>query len=204
MSYSKTDAGSAASPRRGSDLQPRRRGFVSRSRRGIVGAWRLLTGVTFALAATPVWAAPRAVAMHHEAPTYLPDDTASKIATVTSDGPASAGIVVLTQALAIKETGPKETVKKFGETYAFSPSVFAVYRDEPTRITFRNLQADDIHDFMLTDPTAAVLMKVQLPALADTSYVFTFHREGVFPFYCTVHQPAMSGQILVLPPKHDD
>jgi plastocyanin len=57
---------------------------------------------------------------------------------------------------------------------------------------------------MLTDPSSVVLMKVQLPSLADTAYVFTFHREGVFPFYCTMHQPAMSGQILVLPPKHTD
>ena len=142
--------------------------------------------------------------MHHEDPTYLPDEAASTIVTVTNGGPARAGIVVLTEALAIKETGPKETVSKFGEIYAFSPPVFAVYRDEPTLITFRNLQPDDTHDFMLTDPSSAVLMKVQLPALADTPYVFTFHREGVFPFYCTMHQPAMSGQILVLPPKHRD
>jgi len=27
------------------------------------------------------------------------------------------------------------------------------------------------------------------------------HRDGIFPFYCTMHQPAMSGQIIVLPPK---
>src|SRR5262249_61801311 len=102
---------------------------------------------------------------------------------------------------AIKEAGPKETVARFGETYAFSPAVFAVYRDEPTLITFRNLQPDDAHDFMLTDPHGTVLMKVDLPSLTDTSYVFTFHRDGIFPFYCTMHQPAMSGQIIVLPPK---
>src|SRR5262249_61102833 len=78
---------------------------------------------------------------------------------------------------------------------------FAVYRDEPTLITFRNLQPDDAHDFMLTDPHGTVLMKVDLPSLTDTSYVFTFHRDGIFPFYCTMHQPAMSGQIIVLSPK---
>ncbi len=43
-------------------------------------------------------------------------------------------------------------------------------------------------------------MKVTLPPLRDTAYVLAFHREGLFPFYCTVHQPAMSGQILVVPP----
>lgn len=54
---------------------------------------------------------------------------------------------------------------------------------------------------MLTDPHGTVLMKVDLPSLTDTSYVFTFHRDGIFSFYCTMHQPAMSGQIIVLPPK---
>jgi hypothetical protein len=35
--------------------------------------------------------------------------------------------------VAIKETGPAQTVKQFGEVYAFSPDVFAVRRDEPTQ-----------------------------------------------------------------------
>lgn len=165
----------------------------------------IFVAVTVALAPMLGWAAPHGGAMHHEADSsYLPDEAAAKIVTVTPDGPAHAGVIVLTQGLAIKETGPKETVKKFGETYAFSPPVFAVYRDEPTLVTFRNLQADDVHDFMLTDPTATVLMKARLPALADTSYVFTFHRTGIFPFYCTMHQPAMSGQIIVLPPPSEE
>jgi plastocyanin len=132
---------------------------------------------------------------------YLPSDGTSQLLTVEKEAPASAGVIVLTEALAIKETGPKATVRRFGETYAFSPAAFAVQRDQPTLITFRNLQPDDVHDFMLTDPDGAVLMKTQLPALRDTSYVFTFHREGIFPFYCTIHQPAMSGQIIVLPTK---
>jgi len=132
---------------------------------------------------------------------YLPDEAAAKIVTVTKPGAAAAGVIVLTEALAINETGPQETVKKFGEVYAFSPSVFAVYRDEHTLITFRNLQPDDEHDFMLADPNSAVLMNILLPPLQDTAYVFTFHKEGLFTFYCTMHQPAMSGQILVLPPR---
>ena len=56
---------------------------------------------------------------------------------------------------------------------------------------------------MLVDPTGNVLMRVVLPPLQETSYVFTFHREGLFTFYCTMHQPDMSGQILVLAPKRD-
>lgn len=49
-------------------------------------------------------------------------------------------------------------------------------------------------------PDLTVLMLVELPALQKTSYVFTFHREGLFNFSCTMHQPEMSGQIMVLPP----
>ena len=84
--------------------------------------------------------------------------------------------------------------------YAFSPSFIVVYRDEPTIISFWNLQADDDHDFMLVAPDLTVLMKVTLPALQKIVYVFTFHRDGLFNFYCTMHQPEMSGQILVLAP----
>ena len=134
-------------------------------------------------------------------PSYLPTGAALQIVTVTKDGPADAGITVLTQAVAIKETGPEETVSHFGEVYAFSPSFIAVHRDEPTVISFWNLQADDEHDFMLADPYSNVLMKILLPPLQETSYVFTFHQEGLFSFYCTMHQPEMSGQILVLPAK---
>jgi len=45
-------------------------------------------------------------------------------------------------------------------------------------ISFRNLQPDDEHDFMLVDPAGNVLMRVMLPPLEETSYVFTFHRAG--------------------------
>ena len=133
-------------------------------------------------------------------PSYLPDATASRVVTVTEAGAADAGITVLTEAVAIKETGPRATVSRFGEVYAFSPAFVAVHRDEPTEISFWNLQPDDDHD-MLVGPDAQVLMKVLLPALRKTTYVFTFHDEGLFTFYCTMHQPEMSGQILVLPSR---
>jgi plastocyanin len=134
-------------------------------------------------------------------PSYLPDAGASRVVTVTEGGTAGAAITVLTQAIAIKETGPRTTVARFGEVYAFSPAFVAVHRDEPTEISFWNLQPDDDHDFMLVSPDFNVLMKALLPALRKTTYVFTFHQEGLFTFYCTMHQPEMSGQILVLPGK---
>jgi len=132
---------------------------------------------------------------------FLPNAEASKVVSVTTAGPASAVVVVQTHAVAVKESGPKETVARFGEVYAFSPSVIVVHRDEPTRIRFWNLQPDDDHDFLLNDPQSNALMHVMLPPLKETSFVFTFHEEGLFDFMCTIHYPAMNGQILVLPPR---
>jgi plastocyanin len=136
----------------------------------------------------------------HEAETtyYLPDAKDSRIVTVTKSGAAQAAFTVITQAVAEKEY---ENGSQSCQLYAFVPSFIAVHRDEPTQISFRNYQADDDHDFMLVGPDSTkVLMFVMLPRLRETSYVFTFHKEGLFRIYCTMHQPAMSAQILVLPP----
>ena len=132
---------------------------------------------------------------------FTPDAAASRIVTVASAGAAAADVVVLTEAVAVKENGPKETIAHFGEVYAFSPAFIAVHRDQPTRITLWNLQPDDDHDFMLEDRPGHALMHVRLKPLSKTSYIYTFHREGLFAFRCAVHQPEMNGQILVLPPR---
>ena len=134
-------------------------------------------------------------------PDYLPTGDTLHALSVTDAAPAPATVVVLTQAVAIKETGPKETVARFGEVYAFAPAFFAAHRDEPTLIRFWNLQPDDEHDFLLFDPHDNGLMKVTFPPLSETAFVFTFHEEGLFPFICPMHRPEMNGQILVLPPR---
>ncbi len=131
---------------------------------------------------------------------FWPDQAASKVVSLAETGQSNTIILIQTQAVAIKETGPKETVAKFGEVYAWSPSFIAVHQDEPTRIRFWNLQPDDLHDFMLVSPQSEVLMKLLLPPLTDKSYVFTFHEQGLYSFMCSVHTPEMVGQILVLPP----
>jgi plastocyanin len=131
---------------------------------------------------------------------YLPGKQAAKILTVTREGDASAEVTLLTEAVAVKETGPRTTIDHFGEVYVYSPSLIAVHRDEPTMITFWNLQPDDDHDFALLGPDSQILMFVDVPPLKKTSYIFTFHREGLFDFKCLQHQPEMSGQIIVLPP----
>jgi plastocyanin len=131
---------------------------------------------------------------------YMPNAAASKIVSVAKSGTPQAEVIILTERVAVKETGPKETVAKFGEVYAFSPTFVAIRREVPTMLTFWNLQSDDEHDFMLTAPDSTVLMHLKLEPLTKTSYVFTFHKDGIFNFYCAVHQPEMNGQILVLPP----
>ena len=132
---------------------------------------------------------------------YLPNAEASRVVSVTNAGTVRASILVQTHRAAVKETGPKETVARFGEVYAFSPNFMAVHLDEPTQIRIWNLQPDDQHTFMLVDPQMQVLMNLLLPPLEETSLVFTFHKEGLFTFYCAMHQPGMAGQILVLPPR---
>lgn len=132
---------------------------------------------------------------------HLPDQASSSFVTVTADGVAAAEVIVLTEGVAVKEGGAKKTIAGFGEVYAFAPSFIAVHRDEPTQLTFWNLQADDEHDFALLDGDLNVVMYEPLPPLSKTSYVFQFHQEGLFGFKCLQHQPAMSGQILVLPPR---
>ena len=130
-------------------------------------------------------------------PDFLPNAADSKIVSVAAHAAARAEIVVLTQAIAIKESGPKETVKTFGEVYAFDPAVFAVHREVPTRIEFWNLQGDDEHDVMLLDRGNHVVVQFKLPPLQKTSRVFTFHARGIYRFVCTLHQPEMSGAIVV-------
>ncbi len=118
---------------------------------------------------------------------------------VTLGSKARARVVVMTQALVTKESGPKESLAAFGESYAFVPSTFAVRLDEPTEIVFWNLQGDDEHDVMLLDSQRKVVLQAKLAPLKKTSFVMTFHRAGLFDYYCTLHQPEMSGQVMVTP-----
>ena len=173
----------------------------------ILAATAFALALAFALATPPrdVHAAsPQAASSqpNQRGPFFLPHGDATKIVTVTKTGNAEAGVTILTEAVAVKETGPKATVVKFGEVYSFSPAFIAVHRDQPTEITFWNLQPDDEHDFALVGPDLKVLMYVKLDPLAKTTYIFTFHKEGAIDFKCLRHQPEMSGQFLVLPPAH--
>ncbi|HLW69983.1 MAG TPA: hypothetical protein VKS22_05115 [Candidatus Binataceae bacterium] len=136
-------------------------------------------------------------------PFFLPSGAAAKIVTVAPQGEAEAGITVVSEGVLTKEREPRSKIAKFGEVYTFSPDFIAVHRDQPTQIEFWNLQSDDEHDFALLSPDLKILMYEKLPPLQKRSWVFTFHREGVLSFKCLLHQPVMSGQILVLPPARE-
>jgi hypothetical protein len=131
---------------------------------------------------------------------YLPSPAASKIVTAVPNGSARAGVVILTTTQPATQSDAGE-MKAFGILYTYSPRVIFVRRDEPTSFSFWNLQSDEHHDFMLADPAGQVLMKLILPELKKTQITLTFHKEGLYTFYCTMHQPEMSGQIYVLPPR---
>ena len=70
---------------------------------------------------------------------YLPDPEATTVVSVTEGGLAAASVLIQTHAVSVKENGPAETVARFGEVYAFSPSFVAVHRDEATQFRFWNL-----------------------------------------------------------------
>ena len=111
----------------------------------------LVLAIVF-LAATAgrwAWASPDASMAPSPGPFFLPTGDGAKLVTVTREGEAEAGLTVVTEAVAVKETSPKAIIDKFGEVYAFSPSFIAVHRDQPTQIEFWNLQPDDEHDFAL-------------------------------------------------------
>lgn len=169
--------------------------FVRRPLAGL-----LLSTMTLMLAVIAQGSQACAQSMAQKGPFFLPFGDAAKIVTVTATGVPEASITVVTEGIAVKETGPAATVKNFGEVYTFSPTFIAVHRDQPTQIEFWNLQPDDEHDFALLGPDLKVLMYEKLPPLQKTLWVFTFHREGLIDFKCLRHQPEMSGQILVLPP----
>ena len=118
---------------------------------------------------------------------------------ISRSGSFESSVVIMTRRVAVKETGPKATVRKFGELYDWTPTYFAVRADVPTRLKIWNLQPDDIHTFELLGPHSRVLMLVSLQPLSKHSYVFTFHKTGLYKFVCTIHEPEMVGQIRVLP-----
>ncbi|HLH75770.1 MAG TPA: cupredoxin domain-containing protein [Candidatus Binataceae bacterium] len=166
----------------------------SRRRRGLRPAARVWVGIVLLL---PLVLAPPAPLTRAE--DYGPSAALSGILSATSAAHARNQIVILTLPLPGNESDAGE-MAKFGLLYGFSPRTIFVYRDEPTTFNFWNLQSNEPHDVMITDRSGQVLLHQELPQLKKTQLTLTFHQQGLFTFYCTMHQPYMSGQIVVLAP----
>jgi plastocyanin len=78
----------------------------------------------------------------------------------------------------------------------YSPDVLEVTEGDNVTIHFYNLDTTDRHTFTIGAP-----YNINEDLLPGTNATFTFKAgdEGVFRFYCTYHQPTMSGEIVVLP-----
>jgi plastocyanin len=79
----------------------------------------------------------------------------------------------------------------------YSPDVLEVTEGDNMTIHFYNLDTTDRHTFTMGAP-----YNINEDLLPGTNATFTFKaaNEGIFRFYCTYHQPIMSGQLVVLPP----
>jgi len=138
----------------------------------------------------------------HES-SYLPDPAASQVVTVAARDSAEAAVTVLTQAVAVKETG--RVISRRGSPPWLPEPALVDCGPELARanrhggLFLRGRRAGSARGGVTAQHGANAAGAS--PALQKTSYVLAFHREGLFNFYCTMHQPEMSGQILVLPPR---
>ena len=121
--------------------------------------------------------------------------TTTSDATTTQLAPASSSNKIF-YLFSAEHEGVNET--KLGippDTY--SPDLLEVTEGDNVTIHFYNLDTTDRHTFTMGAP-----YNINQDLLPGTNATFTFKAadEGVFRFYCTYHQPIMSGQLVVLPP----
>lgn len=121
--------------------------------------------------------------------------TTTSAATTTQLTPASSSNKIF-YLFSAEHEGVNET--KLGippDTY--SPDLLEVTEGDNVTIHFYNLDTTDRHTFTMGAP-----YNINEDLLPGTNATFTFKAgdEGVFRFYCTYHQPIMSGQLIVLPP----
>lgn len=79
----------------------------------------------------------------------------------------------------------------------YSPSVLAVNEGDTVTMHFYNLDPSDRHTFTMAAPYN---INRDVGPLENATITFEASDPGVYKFYCTYHQPAMSGQVIVLPP----
>jgi plastocyanin len=148
----------------------------------------LLTGIMICLSCTTT------IITVHNATAQSVTTTTGSSSSTTSLAPASSNNKIF-YLFSAEHEGVNET--KLGippDTY--SPDVLEVTEGDNVTIHFYNLDTTDRHTFTMGAP-----YNINEDLLPGTNATFTFKaaNEGVFRFYCTYHQPIMSGQLVVLP-----
>jgi len=159
--------------------------MLSRAMFAVVVIWVIMLGL-----------APSIMISEHSAVAQTTSSTTTtSAATTTQLTPASSSNKIF-YLFSAEHEGVNET--KLGippDTY--SPDLLEVTEGDNVTIHFYNLDTTDRHTFTMGSP-----YNINEDLLPGTNATFTFKAadEGVFRFYCTYHQPIMSGQLIVLPP----
>jgi plastocyanin len=80
----------------------------------------------------------------------------------------------------------------------YIPNVFVANKGDSITMHFYNLDADDRHTFTIGAPYK---INEDVAPMHNATFTFKAVNEGVYRFYCTYHQPTMTGQLIVLPPS---
>ncbi|HXX95553.1 MAG TPA: cupredoxin domain-containing protein [Candidatus Bathyarchaeia archaeon] len=78
----------------------------------------------------------------------------------------------------------------------YIPNIFVANKGDTITVHFYNLDADDKHSFTIGTPYN---INQNVAPLHNATFTFKAGNEGVYRFYCTYHQPTMTGQLIVLP-----
>ena len=83
----------------------------------------------------------------------------------------------------------------------YSMPTIAVFKGDHLVIHFFNTEepSGDQHSFTILKPYN---INVVLSPGENTTIKFDANTTGIFPYYCTFHQPTMRGQLIVQPPPY--
>lgn len=80
----------------------------------------------------------------------------------------------------------------------YIPSIFVANKGDSITMHFYNLNGDDRHTFTIGAPYN---INQDVSPMHNATFTFKAGHEGVYRFYCTYHQPTMTGELIVLPPS---
>jgi len=80
----------------------------------------------------------------------------------------------------------------------YIPNIFVVNKGDSVTMHFYNFDADERNTFTIGAPYN---INEDVAPQHNATFMFKTGNEGVYSFYCTYHQPTMTGQLIVLPPS---